>query len=258
MSERASAELGFSRLGTAMVALACAAAGLVGCSDQQETLDGRDLEATLVGAMNTRLDGLEINHVDCVFLTPELTRCFAEGSGSGRSFRLPASVARHDSELVWSVAEDDLEDARRGVEPDPLTPGEAVAVAGSDRERVQVRVREPIDPLDVTYPEVPPKYGNRYVALPVELRNRGPRAYVDSPLAQISGRLSDGSLVTPAPLTEGDCASARLRRVSLPPGRATGGCVVFEVPDRMRLAGASLQLGYSENVLEWELQRSPA
>lgn len=240
---------------TRSAAALAAAVALSGCGSEPRTLEGRNLETTLVGAMNARLDGLAVRRVDCVFLTRELTRCFAEGTAAERPFRLPVSVGRRDAEMVWSVAEEDLRDVRRGTEPAPLRPGDVVAVAGPDGERVQVRVRAPIDPLEVTYPEVTPKYGNRYVALPVELHNRGPRVYADSPLSRISATLTDGSLVTHASVDSGECASPTLERIRLQPGERTRGCVAFEVPDRLDVAAIAVQLGYSESVLEWALER---
>jgi hypothetical protein len=247
------------RSGLALTAFVSVATALAGCGDEARPLDGRSLEASLVGAMNARLDGVEIETVDCVFLSRELTRCFAHGSAARRSFRLPASVRRRDGEMVWSVAEDDLRDARRGVEPDVLEPGDAVVVEGRGAERVQVRVREPIDPLDVTYPEVPPKYGSRYVAVEVDLRNRGASTYADRPLSRISATLSDGTLVTHASIAARECPSGRLGRTRIDPGERIRGCVAFEVPNRLELAGVALQLHYSESVVEWKLgRRSPA
>ncbi len=236
---------------TRAFALVCSVVALLaGCGEEERTLDASDLEPSLKSSMNTGLDGLRISRVDCVFLSPELTRCFAEGTADERSFRLPVSVER-GAGMIWSVTEEDLAHVRRGTDPARLAPGVVTVVPGPEGERVEVRVSAPIHPFDVVYPDVPPKYGNRYVALPVELRNQGADLYSDSPYANISGRLSDGSLVTPTSLEEGQCAAEKLDSIRLEPGERARGCAVFEVRDGLQLTDVALQLGYSGDILEW-------
>lgn len=247
---------GLARIAT-LTALLWLAVVFQGCADQPPALDGRELEETLIAEMNGRLDDLTVDEVDCVYLTRDLTRCFARTSASEGPFRLPVSVRRRASSMTWSVAEDDLAAARRGGDGRTLRAGERVVVEGRDGERVQVRVLEPIDPLEVTYPQVPPEYGHRYVAVPIQLRNRGDKPYADDLRSRLTGTLSDGSLLTPVTLTGGKCASSRLGRIRLEPGDRTAGCVVFEVPNRQDLVSVAVQLGYSDSILEWALEEAP-
>ena len=234
----------------------CALA-LAGCGEEPRRLDADNLEESLAAALAPHLASAEISRVDCLFLTPTLTRCFARGTAPEGDFRMPVSVHGRLPEASWSVTAEDLREARSGVSPPPLRLGEATTVERRVDSPVRVRLRAPDDPLEVTPPEVPPKRGHRYVAVLVDLRNRGSLPYVDRPRSRVSATLSDGSIMPAAPVDERTCGTSQLCRVRLSSGEATTGYLVFEVPENRRLASVAIQLEGSDEILEWRLQPGP-
>lgn len=240
-----------------LAAIAVCAQALAGCGDEPRRLDADNIEEGLAAALQPRLGRAEIRQVDCLFLTPTLTRCFARGTAPGGDFRMPVSVHGRLSEASWSVTAENLREARSGVSPPLLRPGEAVTVERPAASPVRLRVRLPEDPLDVAPPEVPPKAGHRYVAVLVDFRNRGSLPYADRPRSRVSGTLSDGSLVPTAPVDERTCGTLQLCRVRLSGGEATTGYLVFEVPRKLQLASVAIQLEASDEILEWRVQPGP-
>lgn len=235
--------------------VAAAVAGLigVGCGEDSGGLEQADVETTLPRAMNADLDPLAVSDADCVDLSAANTRCFVRGEGPQGPFELPVTVVTRDGSSVWEVAEPDLDAARNGTARRPLALGEAVTVVGEGGQRVGVRVTGTRDPLRVSYREVPPQPGSRYVGVQITLSNQGIKPYSDTPLSAITLRLADGELLVPVPISGGPCRADSLARVYSLPGEREKGCAAFEVPDRSRPARVAVEVASSNRILEWAL-----
>lgn len=236
-------------MAAALIAVATSAA----CGGDEQRPERGNVELSLRASLQTHAGDLDIRRVECVFLDPDLTRCFAQGRSAKGDFRFPVSVRGQPPAMKWSVTAMDLRYARASKSASPLALGRATRVERPGGSPVRVRLSAPADDLDVSYPEVPPKRGHRYVAVEVNLHNIGPRVYDDRPRSRISGSLADGSLVAAAPIDDKTCTAAQLCRVRLRGGESARGHVVFEVPARLKLLTVAVQLAGSEDVLEWQV-----
>ena len=237
-------------LGAVLITAATSSA----CGGEERRLEPGNVEPSLRASLQTHVGDLEIRRVECVFLDPELTRCFAQGRSAGGDFRFPVSVRGRPPAMKWSVTASDLRDARASDSAAPLALGRAITVERPAGPPVRIRLSAPGDELKVAYPRVPPKRGHRYLAVAVQLRNKGTRVYEDRPRSRISGSLSDGSLVAAAPIDDKTCTAAQLCRIRLRGGEEASGHVVFEIPARLKLLTVALQVEQSEEVLEWQVE----
>lgn len=206
--------------------------------------------------MSERLDGLRVLDVDCLYLTPSRTRCFARGTGPAGPFELPVAVIERGGRPVWQLVREDLEDARNGRQPSLLSLGEPVTVMGRDGERITVVVTRLPAPVASRGSDVSAQTRNPY-NVRVRLRNRGSRHFADSPQSHISVMLSDGDLVAPTFVSQGRCKTLNLLQVNLPPGDQTAGCVAFSLPGQRAPARLVMQVGTNEHVLQWDLNGEP-
>ncbi len=237
-------------LGSVVIGAATSSA----CGGEEPRLERGNVESSMRASLQTHVGDLEIRRVECVFLDPDLTRCYAQGRSAEGDFRFPVSVRGQPPAMKWSVTATDLRAARASDSAAPLPLGRAIRVERPGGAPVRVRLSAPGDELDVVYPEVPPKRGHRYVAVAVDLRNVGARVYEDRPRTRISGSLSDGSLVPAAPIDNKTCTAAQLCRIRLRGGERARGHVVFEIPARLKLLTVAVQVAGSEDVLEWQVE----
>lgn len=237
----------------ARAVLAAVGVAFAGCGEGPVSLGSEDVAAMLPRQMTAELDGLTVHDVDCIYLSPEQTRCFARGTGPRGAFELPVFVGERRGRAVWEVAESDVAEARSGTRARPRRLGEPVTVSVESGARVRVRVSRLVDPLGTTDVEAPSRAGNRYVSVRLAFRNVGSETFTDTPQDQINLRLSDGELRAPVFVGAGRCRTLSLLEVRLEPGETITGCVAFEVPRSVFPARASLGVGPSHRVFEWDL-----
>jgi hypothetical protein len=109
----------------------------------------------------------------------------------------------------------------------PAAPGESLRISTRNGE-VQVRVLDVVDPVDRGGYYRGPRSGTRWVGVRVHIANVGATTYEDDPA-------NDTRLVAGGRTLQADSALLTTCDVfpvtiSIPPGQARSGCVIFEVP----------------------------
>lgn len=235
------------------VLLVLAGMSLSACADTPGQLESQRLESRLPSEMSAKLKGLRVRDVECIFLSPARTRCFARGDGPAGPFEVPVFVGERRGRPVWEVAEHDVTAARTGERTKALALKQPVTVGGKPGERVRVNVTALSDPLLRGASETRADPATRRVEIRLDFRNEGTAQYVDTPQSRIALGLADGALLAPAFVGEGPCRTDDLLQVHLEPGERASGCVAFDVPVTTSPERMSLGIGSSRRVFEWRL-----
>ncbi|MFD5142147.1 hypothetical protein [Streptomyces sp. NPDC058401] len=152
-----------------------------------------------------------------------------------------------------------------GAGPGPDASGQTVSLTGSaPGERLDVtltRVADPADPADASTPAGPsPGGADRLVSVELRLENTGTAVYEDSPAAAThlldsEGHRFAGLGSSTEAGSKAEAGAAFPGTVTLDPGSAATGSVVFRLPRGAGLAAVQFALdgGLGDDVAQWSL-----
>lgn len=121
--------------------------------------------------------------------------------------------------------------------------GSSLTVHDLNGNTLAVSVTGPIDPATAASPDLQPAAGTRFVALQLRLTNKGAGTISSDANVNLTVLGSDGQAYTPsfAPITE--CTNFSHGDYALLGGDSERGCVVFQLPDGVKVRSAQFSLG---------------